>query len=125
MPADSPQNPAVVQVAVPRPVRRVFDYLAAGDADLLPGMRVRVPFAGTQVVGIVAGVGSASSFELKAIEEVLDERPILSSDLIDLATWMASYYHHPIGDVYARHAAGQSPTRRGGSSRRRDDLAGE
>ena len=91
----------VVQVAVPRPLRRTFDYAASSPGALSPGTRVRVPFAGTHVVGIVAGVGDVSPFALKEIDEVLDQTPILSSDLVDLAAWLASYYHHPIGAVYA------------------------
>ena len=91
----------VVQVAVPKPVRRIFDYAATPLARLQPGMRVRVPFAGAPVVGIVTAVRDASPFALKTIEEVLDDAPTLSSDLVDLAAWLASYYHHPIGEVYA------------------------
>ena len=91
----------VVQVAVPKPVRRVFDYAAKPLKRLRPGIRVRVPFAGAQVVGIVTAVRDASPFALKTIEEVLDDAPALSVDLLDLAAWLASYYHHPIGEVYA------------------------
>ena len=91
----------VVQVAVPKPLRRIFDYAAISTSELRAGMRVRVPFAGAQVVGVVIDVRDKSPFALKTIEEVLDETPILSADLVDLAAWLASYYHHPIGEVYA------------------------
>ena len=92
---------AVVQVAVPRPLYRTFDYAAPADRPLRPGVRVRVPFGRTSVVGVVTGSRASSAHALKPIDEVLDEVPLLSPDLIDLATWLAAYYHHPIGDVYA------------------------
>ena len=65
------------------------------------GARVRVPFGRTSVVGVVAGRRDASPHALKAVAQVLDAKPLLTPDLIDLASWLAAYYHHPIGDVYA------------------------
>ncbi len=92
----------VVTVAVPRPLRRLFDYAVGDDGPVpAPGSRVRVPFGGAVVVGVVVGHASASEHDLKAIDEVLDERPLLTADLIELANWLSRYYHHPIGDAYA------------------------
>ena len=92
----------VVTVAVPRPLRRLFDY-AVGDDGVpsAPGCRVRVPFGGADVVGVVVGHAEGSEHDLKPIGEVLDETPLLTPDLIELADWLARYYHHPIGGAYA------------------------
>ena len=95
-----PNHPAVIQVALPRPLRRTFDYAppAEGPAPL-PGARVLVPFGNANVVGVVAGTGDSSAHELKPIGRTLDPEPLLPSDLIELAHWLTRYYHHPIGDV--------------------------
>ena len=92
----------VVTVAVPRPLRRLFDY-SVPDGGSVPaaGSRVRVPFGNSAVVGVVVGRASGSEHELKPIDEVLDETPLLTADLIELANWLSRYYHHPIGDTYA------------------------
>ena len=67
----------------------------------LVGTRVRVPFGATTVVGVVAGHTRDSDRAAKEIEEVLDSEPLLPRDLTELAQWLARYYHHPIGDVFA------------------------
>ena len=92
----------VVRVAVPRPLRRLFDY-AADDGATVPaaGSRVRVPFGGTDVVGVVVGHAEGSEHDLKPIGQVLDETPLLTPDLIELASWLERYYHYPIGAAYA------------------------
>ena len=90
-----------VQVAVPRPLRRVFDYAPPPQGAPEPGARVRVPLGRSSVVGVVTGRSASSAHSLKAIEEVLDETPLLPPDLVLLAEWLAGYYHHPVGEVFA------------------------
>ena len=93
-------QPAVIEVALPRPLRRTFDYALAKDAVVpSPGTRVRVPFGRSHVVGVVVDVRDSSPHELKTIEQIIDAEPLLSPDLVDLARWLAGYYHHPMGDV--------------------------
>ena len=99
---DRPLTRPVVQVAVPRPLRRVFDYSLPPQ---LPqpriGARVRVPFGRAEVVGIVTGFSETSGHLLKPVIDVLDGDGLLAPDLITLADWLSGYYHHPIGEVYA------------------------
>lgn len=93
---------AVVQVAVPRPLRQTFDYaVPAHLAVPAAGTRVRVPLRAASVVGVVCGHGVATEQPLKPIDEVLDAAPLLPADLVDLARWLARYYHHPLGEVFA------------------------
>ena len=90
----------VIQVALPRPLRRTFDYAVAPDAPVpAPGVRVRVPFGRTSVVGLVVDVLDSSPHELKTATDVIDDTPLLPADLVGLAQWLVRYYHHPIGDV--------------------------
>ncbi|MCY3819168.1 MAG: primosomal protein N' [Gammaproteobacteria bacterium] len=92
----------VVQVAVPRPLRRIFDYsLPAQLPQPSIGARVRVPFGRSEVLGIVTGFRQMSSHRLKPLIDILDEDALLARDLIALAEWLSSYYHHPLGEVYA------------------------
>lgn len=96
----------VIQVAVPKPLRQVFDYLApklvTTNTPIQIGMRVRVPFARQQLVGVVLNTGQPSDFavhKLKRITEVIDHTPCVQHDIIELLTWVSRYYQHPIGEV--------------------------
>ncbi|MDE0054538.1 MAG: primosomal protein N' [Gammaproteobacteria bacterium] len=100
--SDHPVTPPVVQVAVPRPLRRVFDYsLPAHLPRPSVGARVRVPLGRAEVVGIVTGFRETSAHRLKPVINVLDDDGFLVPDLITLARWLSDYYHHPLGEVYA------------------------
>lgn len=88
----------VVQVAVPVPLRRHFDYSA--ERPLEPGIRVVVPFGRRKLVGIViSNLAQSGSHALKSISRVLDETPSLSPSLFSLLSWSSGYYHHPVGEV--------------------------
>jgi Primosomal protein N'' (replication factor Y) - superfamily II helicase len=64
------------------------------------GARVKVPFARKKVVGIVLMIKDKSDFkQLKSVEKVLDDKPILDKPILDFLFWSAKYYHYPIGEV--------------------------
>lgn len=88
-----------IEVAVPAPLPRTFTYRA--ERQIPAGVRVVVPFAGRQLIGVVLGPGQPGdgSFELKDIRSIIDEAPIYNKVLLDLARWMSSYYQHPLGEV--------------------------
>lgn len=98
----------IYQVAVPTPLRRLFDYLPPSNQPLsaLPnepeGCRVNVHFGNRQVVGVVVSQSTHSTVDkssLKAIDDFIDDRPIISSHMLAFVTWAANYYHHPIGEA--------------------------
>ena len=99
-----PESPAVVQVALPVPVRKLFDYrLPAGLPLPRPGCRVKVGFGSRIMTGMVINVCDSSSLDLdklKAVSEIVDSEPLLDSRHIDLLGWVADYYLHPAGEVY-------------------------
>ena len=74
----------ILQVALPSPLRRLFDYLAPANVPLevlRPGLRVRVPFGNRQLVGLIADVSDSSEVpvtKLKHAIELLD-RQLLSA----------------------------------------------
>lgn len=98
----------LLQVALPVPLYRVFDYRPPADKAILPviGSRVEVPFGRQTLIGIViAHIAEANSDvpsnKLKPIIRQLDDEPILNSQMLNLAYWLARYYHYPLGDVIA------------------------
>lgn len=96
-------QPVVVQVAVPSPLLRTFDYLWPLPQAPQPGIRVRVPFGRREVVGVVYGTEASTlaPSQLKAVLAALDEAPVLPPELLALTQWAARYYHHPPGEVLA------------------------
>jgi primosomal protein N' (replication factor Y) len=93
----------VVQVALPVPLARSFDYLLPESLPTpVPGARVRVPFGQRHAIGIVAGIAGNSDFpleQLKSISEILDELSLFPDDLWQLLQWSARYYQYPLGEV--------------------------
>ncbi|WP_300312992.1 primosomal protein N' [uncultured Psychrobacter sp.] len=97
----------LVQVALPVPLYRVFDYGVPADLSLPEiGSRVEVSFGRQTLIGIViAHIAQADSdvpvSKLKTINQCLDDEPIVDSAMLSLAYWLARYYHYPLGDVLA------------------------
>ncbi|MFK4754462.1 primosomal protein N' [Oceanobacter antarcticus] len=95
----------VVQVAVPVPLRRCFDYLPpAGEQEdtWKPGQRVRVNFGQQLLTAIVVGTAHTTDVptgKLKPLLERLDDEPLLDASQLTLGRWLARYYHHSPGDV--------------------------
>jgi len=107
----------VLAIAVDAPLRRLFDYrspVASATDELLPGIRLWVPFGRRQVVGVLVERRDASSVpghKLKAALAPIDRVPAIDPGLLGLLTWSAEYYHHPPGEVIA--AALPAPLRAG------------
>lgn len=100
----------VLRLAVPTPLRRLFDYLPppgmspSQAASLRPGVRLRVPFGRRVVTGYLVEVATGSEAppeRLRPASELLDTEPLIGPALGELAQWAASYYHHPPGEVYS------------------------
>jgi primosomal protein N' (replication factor Y) (superfamily II helicase) len=63
------------------------------------GARVEVPFAGRRVVGVALGPGAPPpKGRLADVVDVIDETPLASPTLVELALWMADYYLAPVGE---------------------------
>ncbi len=103
----------ILEVAVPVPMRRTFDYLYESPAPA-PGCRVWVTFGRRKLVAIVLSVKQTSDVpadKLKPIDALIDQHPVLEDDLFTLLRWASQYYQHPIGDVL--HAALPAKLREG------------
>jgi len=96
-----------LRIALNTPVRRSFDYLPPKNCDLTKlqiGQRVRVPFGSRELIGILLETATDTQVaknKLKQVKEILDDVPVMPSDLIQLVKWIADYYQHNIGEVFA------------------------
>ncbi len=95
-------QPRLVAVALPLPLPTTFSYNVPEGLPLPErGVRVLVPFVQRRVIGVVTGAGEAPpSARLKDVTQVLDETPLPSPPLLDLAAWAAEYYMAPPGECY-------------------------
>ncbi|WP_290577735.1 primosomal protein N' [Algiphilus sp.] len=98
----------LIATAVKCPLRRRFDYQVpeALVATLSPGMRIRVPFGRRETIAVTLDAprrvddgGTARAY--RPLGEVLDDAPLLDTELLASLKWAADYYHHPIGEVVA------------------------
>lgn len=115
-----PQHPdsatTIAQVAIPSPLRKLFDYVIPESlqTQATVGARVQVPFGRRRVVGMIVGICGESEVpaaKLKPLSKLIDEAPLLHDSLFDTLLWAASYYQHPVGEVL--HAALPTKLRRG------------
>lgn len=106
----------IVRVALPAPLRRLFDYLPPADRPeaVRAGQRVNVPFGQRRLTGVVAATGKESDLprhRLRRIRRVLDAEPLVPAELLELLRWAWGYYQHPPGEVVATALPG--PLRQG------------
>ena len=102
VPANAVDPIPVVEVAVALPVWQTFSYTVPPHLSgaVRPGVRVLVPFGNRRATGYVIAAGSAApDQELRLIEDVLDEHPLLPAAMLPWLRWMADYYLHPLGQV--------------------------
>ncbi|MFP5210277.1 MAG: primosomal protein N' [Acidobacteriota bacterium] len=85
---------------MPVPLDQTFTYALREEQMAQRGARVIAPFRNEKLIGVVTAVDvKQPEFEVRYIEAVLDEEPLLSPHLLELAEWMAQYYIAPLGEV--------------------------
>jgi primosomal protein N' (replication factor Y) len=121
---------SILRLAIPSPLRRLFDYLPPEDLPpeqlrrLQPGSRFSVPFGARQVCGVLVEAADSTDVprdKLKAAAQLLDPAPLISPGVLKLCHWAADYYRHPAGEVLA--AAFPTGLRRGNSRRETGEPA--
>ncbi|WP_158943185.1 primosomal protein N' [Granulicella sp. S190] len=93
--------PLFCDVALPVPLDQMFTYAVNGAVPVV-GARVLVPFSGQRLMGVVVRVhedAPVEGFEIKPVQQVLDEAALLPDELMKLAAWIAQYYVAPLGEV--------------------------
>ncbi len=97
-------SPTYAAVALDLPVDRLFTYRVPVQLrdHAAVGHRVRVPFRGRSLVGIVAEVeNDEPSFNTLDVAEAPDEQPLLTDDLLALGRFVARYYGSSLGEALA------------------------
>lgn len=95
----------ILKVALPVPMDAEYDYLpplGVPAEQLLPGMRLVVPFGRQTKIGLLLAMSDASELppeRLRPALQILDETPLLSIKDLELLRWASRYYHHPLGDT--------------------------
>ena len=99
-------NNRYLQVALPVPLRRHYDYVIGepfNHVEFLPGMRVSVPFGRRkEQVGMALAVSDRTALrpgQLKSLGNVIDYEPLFSQRHFELLCWAADYYHYPVGEA--------------------------
>jgi primosomal protein N' (replication factor Y) len=96
----------ILQVALPVPLRRLFDYLPPENTDLNAlslGVRVRVGFGRQTLIGVLIAIADHSDVpanKLKPAQAILDVSPPFTPVLFEIAQWAARYYQYPLGEVF-------------------------
>lgn len=66
------------------------------------GMRVVIPFGrgNRKIKGLVIDIKDTydGKYKLKEIEDIIDEKPIINKDLLEISLWMSDYYISPYLD---------------------------
>lgn len=90
----------LLRVALPVPLRQMFDYWMPEGA-VCRGQRVRVPFGNRQLIGIAVESVERSDVpdkRIRPVSQLLEDAPV-PGELLDLLLWAARYYHHPPGEA--------------------------
>lgn len=95
----------ILRLALPTPLPKTFDYLPPQDIDikeLIPGVRVRVPFQSRTLIGVLLSIEKNSTIpyeKLKPALEIIDKTALIPEDLFALCDFASRYYHHALGEV--------------------------
>jgi primosomal protein N' (replication factor Y) len=110
-PVEAPQDesvPTYAQVALPVHLRKLFTYRLPESIQNAArvGSRVVVQL-GTKpttgyIVALLTGLREGTSLvesEIKDVEKLLDIEPSLTTEVVEIARWVAEYYAAPLGEV--------------------------
>ena len=90
-------------IILPVPLYGTFTYAVPEGMSVGVGMRVLVPFGRSKsYVGVVMRLHDQkpTGYEVKAIQVVMDQSPVVTEPQLKLWQWISDYYLSPIGDVY-------------------------
>ncbi len=94
----------LIDVILPLGIRETYTYRVPDGMNPIAGMRVLVPLAKKEMIGIVLGEHTApvpDTIQLRDILLLPDAEPMVRVDQLRLWQWVADYYMCPIGDVMA------------------------
>ncbi len=85
---------AFAEVVFNLPLDHSFTYnIPPAYKNIQPGSRVYVPFGKRVMTGVVVALKEKSNFKsLKDIIDILDDKPLLKPEVLQLTKWISSYY---------------------------------
>ncbi len=99
----------LLEVLIERKVQslnRSFTYAYLGDKNVDKGFRVLIPFNNKNIIGYVLNVSEVNKskeeieeekgFKINFIADVLDDKPLLNDELMQLANEISQYYLSPL-----------------------------
>ncbi|PAU94185.1 primosomal protein N' [Aliifodinibius salipaludis] len=89
-------------IVFPTAVRRQFTYSLPDEfkEDIEVGKRVWVPLQKHKKIGVVVNIHDESpEFNTRPVQQVLDEKPIISEELLKLTEWIHHFYYCGWGEV--------------------------
>ena len=94
-----------VEVILPLKLKNSFTYKVSESEFLFlkKGMRVTVPFGKSKIyTALVLNLhhNKPQLYEAKPIDQILDEKPVVTESQIKLWDWIATYYMCSLGEVY-------------------------
>ena len=115
------------------PINRSFTYsYTPGEKEKAEiGKRVEVPFGNRKLTGFITGICDTAPDDvpkekIRAVRRIVDDEPLLTSELFSLAKWMADYYLCPLGEIVsAMIPSGRREAGSGGFSFADDIPSGE
>lgn len=115
-------NITYAEVAVPLHVYQTFTYRLTPEQGekATVGSRLVVPLGRSLVTAYIVAIldelpagSTLSELELKDAQELVDDVPVCSSEILQLARWVADYYSCPLGEVIkAALPPGMTPSMR-------------
>jgi len=94
----------ILNIALPTPLRRGFDYIGEPGQDYQVGNRVEVNFRNRQMIGFIIEVKNESDYDLaklKPIQRYFDQQLLIPTELNQLIHFLSRYYQGPIGEAYS------------------------
>jgi len=97
-------TPKFAEIVFPLPFEKSFHYKIPDElTDLAKiGVRAVAPFGKRILTGFIIGISDkldVSVKELKAIEDILDTKPIFDDKLFKFSKWVGEYYFSSLGEV--------------------------
>jgi primosomal protein N' (replication factor Y) len=91
-----------VEVITSLPIDRTFQYRVTGREEYLPeiGKRVHIPFRGSKRIGYIVKIEDNPVVEKpKDLIDIIDEEPVFSAEMIELARWIKDRYFCAWGEA--------------------------
>ncbi|NGP77476.1 primosomal protein N' [Balneolaceae bacterium YR4-1] len=94
--------PRFADIIFPTAVRQPFTYQIPENLqdEIKVGLRVWVPFQRRKSIGVVVNLHSDTpDFNTRDVEQILDDKPILSPEMMKLTKWIHRFYYCGWGEV--------------------------